>query len=393
MSLYVSVLWLAVFLVSFAYLICPFPVTATGSSSAMAEEAAPPMPVVALSDALESIRSQFQLPALGGAIVGLEGVIESDAVGLRKVDGSEKVTVNDLWHLGSCTKAMTATMIATLVDEGKLAWETKLVDIFDVAKEAKDSRFAEIELKHLLNHESGLPANGSWWLLGTNETTTEQRRELLRRMTKQSLLHEPGEKFLYSNVGFALAGLMAEEVTGESWENLMFDRIFKPLRMDNVGFGIPGTLGEVDQPWGHTTTLFGLGPLRPVQLDNAPSLGPAGTVHASLESWAKFIALHLREQTNKVNESAWSELRKPRGSNDYAYGWFVVERKWAGDDTLPGKAFMHNGSNTVNYCVCWLAPQRDFAVAVVVNSGQKNSAEAADKAASMLIQRHLKKQQ
>lgn len=344
---------------------------------------------ISLREELESIRVEFQLPALGGAIVGIDGVIESEAVGVRKIGGSTEVTVNDLWHLGSCTKAMTATMIGMLVDEGKLTWETKLVDLFEVAKDANDPRFALIELKHLLNHESGLPANGSWWLLGNDKSTTEQRKELLRRMSKSKLLHDPGSKFLYSNVGFALAGLMAEEVAGKPWESLMKERIFDGLKMNRVGFGIPGTIGEEDQPWGHSPTLFGLGPLKSVQIDNAPSLGPAGTVHASLDSWARFLAVHLKKENDAISDVVWSELHTPRGDKDYSYGWFVLDRKWAIDDAGEGKALMHNGSNTVNYCVCWLAPQRNFAVAVATNTGQKQAASAADKAASMLINRHL----
>jgi hypothetical protein len=73
----------------------------------------------------------------------------------------------------------------------------------------------------------------------------------------------------------------------------------------------------------------------------------------------------------------------PSGS-DYACGWLVVERDWAG-----GKALTHSGSNTMNLAVAWLAPSRDFAVLVVTNQGPPAAAKACDEAASSLIKLYL----
>jgi len=338
-----------------------------------------------LSEVLEVIRVEFKLPGLAAGILTSDGIKEMAAVGYRKIGDNTKVSESDHWHLGSCTKAMTATLIGILVDEGKLTWDMTLADVFPDDATQMDVAFRRITLRHLLTHQSGLPANGAWWLLGKDRSPTEQRHELLRRMIKGSVSNVPESKFLYSNVGYAIAGLMAETKTGMSWESLMREKLFQPLGMEQVGFGIPGTLGEVDQPWGHQPTLLGLGPLKPVQLDNAPSLGPAGTVHASIEHWGKFIALHLKPENSILPKEIWTQLHTPPTDADYALGWSIVDRPWAG-----GQAWTHSGSNTVNFCVCWLAPKKDFAVIVATNSGQQNAASALDKVASQLIKRHLK---
>jgi CubicO group peptidase (beta-lactamase class C family) len=338
-----------------------------------------------LNEILEAIRVEYKLPGLAAGILTSNGVQELAAVGYRKMGDDTKVTETDLWHLGSCTKAMTATLIGILVHEGKLAWDTTLAEVFPEDAEQMDDAFRKITLMHLLTHRSGLPANGASWSLSKDRSLPEQRHELLRRMIKVSVSNEPGAKFLYSNVGYALVGLIAETKMGTPWESLMREKLFQPLEMKQVGFGIPGTLGEVDQPWGHQPTWFGLGALKPVQLDNAPSLGPAGTVHASIEDWAKFIALHLKPENSLMTKEILTQLHTPPVNAEYALGWGVVERSWAGGDALT-----HSGSNTVNYCVCWLAPKKDFAVIVATNSGQQNAAIALDKAASELIRRHLK---
>ncbi len=341
-----------------------------------------------LKDKLEEIRSEFSLPALAGCIVTVEGVTEIASCGIRKTGDDTLVTDNDLWHLGSCTKAMTATLLATLVQQGKLTWETTLAEIFPELVEQMNERQRSITVTHLLTHRSGFPANVNWHQLGKG-TTTEQRKVLLKKVCKMKLSHEPGKHFEYSNVGFALAGLIAETIADQSWEELMKERIFKPLSMSDVGFGVPGTIDQTDQPWGHMTTFFGFGPLKAVQLDNAASLGPAGTVHASLTSWSKFISLHLSCDENVLTQSSWDFLHTPPDGTDYAMGWNVLDRGWAKDVNGDGLALSHNGSNTVNHCVCWLAPQRKFAVLAVTNSGQTNAPLALDRVASLLIIRHL----
>lgn len=349
------------------------------------ETASTPEPDKTLEQVLEEIRLEFKLPALAGGIVTSDGMKEMAAVGKRKLGVDTAVTNDDLWHLGSCTKAMTATLIGVLVSEGKLTWETTLAEIFPEDAGEMEEAFRTIHMTHLLTHRSGLPANGPWRALGAKLSPTQQRHELLRRMVKQPLLHEPGSKFLYSNVGYALAGLIAETVTGTSWESLIQEKLFQPLAMSQVGFGIAGTIDQTDQPWGHHSTFLGLGPLKPIQADNASSLGPAGTVHASLDDWAKFIALHLSADQKLLPSEILNHLHTPPADAEYALGWGVVQRPWAG-----GEALTHSGSNTVNFCACWLAPKKDFAVIIATNTGQSNAALAIDKAASHVIRRHLK---
>lgn len=348
-----------------------------------------PAEVQPLAGALEQIRSQFDLPGLAAGVVSRHGLDESAAVGVRKMGSPTAVTASDLWHLGSCTKSLTATLLAVLVQERLLTWETTLAELFPDMAADMDEDFREINVEHLLTHRSGLPANGPWWDLGRERTPTEQRLELLRRMSAQPLKHAPGSRYEYSNVGYALAGLMAETVLQQTWEVALWERVLKPLKVQSnqIGFGIPGTLGEVDQPWGHRSSWLGLGPLVAVQLDNAPSLGPAGTMHASLDAWAKFIALHLDRQQPLLREELWDKLHTPPAESEYALGWTVLERSWANGSSEQGRALTHAGSNTVNYCVCWLAPERGFAVIAVTNSGQVNAAEALNQVSALLIKR------
>jgi CubicO group peptidase (beta-lactamase class C family) len=341
---------------------------------------------------IDAIRDDFSLPALAGAIVTKDGVQEMAVTGVRKAGTDVPAIDDDLWHIGSCTKAMTATLLGTLVQEGALRWESTLAELFPELRDQMSPPFDQITLRQLLTHRSGLPANGAWHRLESDLPTTAQRHELLKRMSQMKHLDAPGTTFLYSNVGYALAGLAAETVTNRSWEDLMRERLFEPLQMKSAGYGVPGTLGGVDQPWGHQASFWGFGPLKPVQFDNAASLGPAGTVHASLADWGKFIALHLKRENEIVSAEIWDQLHMPSEGEDYALGWTVHDRYWAKDAADKGKALHHSGSNTVNFCVCWLAPERGFAVIAATNSGQPNAMKALDRVASRLITMHLDSQ-
>jgi len=332
-----------------------------------------------VNQVLAPVRDEHHLPGLIGAILTGHKLAAIGGLGLRKIGSPEPIRVTDQVHLGSCTKAMTATMIGTLVEEGKLAWGSTIRDVFPEGTANVHPEFQGATLSQLLTHRAGLPHDAPWWRL-PGRTTTQKRRALLTTMLKSAPAKPPGSTYAYSNVGYALAGLMAEQVTGESWEMLMRGRLFEPLGMASAGFGPPGRPGKVSQPWGHH--LSGE-EVEPTQQDNAPAMGPAGTVHCSVPDWAKFAALHLEgKQGNArlLKPSTIRALHTPPPGRSYAGGWIVLERSWAG-----GLALNHNGSNTAWYASIWLAPVLNFSILVATNQGGKPAETACDQAVTALI--------
>jgi CubicO group peptidase (beta-lactamase class C family) len=339
-----------------------------------------------LDDLLETVRRSRGVPALAGAILTGRGLESLGAAGVRKTGAKEVVTVEDEWHIGSDTKAMTASMIASLVERNKLKWERTFGEVFPDLSLSVPPAIQKITLLHLLSHRSGLPANIPWGLVPRTGTTRDQRLAVIKILASVKPVAEPGAKYLYSNLGYVIAGAMAEKAADDAWENLMKTLLFEPLGMTGAGFGGVGTPGRIDQPWGHGEN--GL----PVQsngpdMDNPPVMGPAGTVHCSLRDWAKFIADQLRgvrAEKALLKPETYKILQTPPFGGDYALGWLVAEREWGG-----GTVLSHNGSNTMNFAVAWVAPVRDFAVLVVCNQGGPAAFKACDEAASKLIRLHL----
>jgi CubicO group peptidase (beta-lactamase class C family) len=332
-----------------------------------------------VNQVLAPVRDDHHLPGLIGAILIGSRVAAIGALGIRKIGSSEPMQVTDQVHLGSCTKAMTATLIGMLVEEQKLKWSSTIRDVFPEESANLHREFQSVTLSHLLTHRAGLPDNAAWWQL-PGETATQKRQALLAIMLANKPASRPGTTYAYSNVGYALAGLMAEQVTGESWESLLSRRLFEPLGMASAGFGSPGHPGNVSQPWGHHYVGKDV---RPTLLDNAPALGPAGTVHCSVPDWAKFAALHLGSETgsSKLLKPATLEtLHTPPPGREYAGGWLVFERSWAG-----GRALNHSGSNTNFFVTIWLAPARNFGILVATNQGGKEAETACDESVQALL--------
>lgn len=348
-----------------------------------------------VGERLEALRAEAGVPALAAAWTTLDGLQGTWVAGTREAGRTERVTADDLWHLGSCTKSMTATLIALLVARGDLAWDTPLGEALPELVDEMDLDYGDVTLVELLGHRAGLAANPDIpYLAGLRANPAglvEQRAGFTAKVLGTPPVHAPRGAFLYSNSGFVVAGHLAERATGKAWEELMRTLLFEPLGMTSASFGPPG-LGDagVTQPRGHDQKGQAItpGPFA----DNPPALGPAGTVHASLADWAKYARLHLAGARGDVQVG---ELTLTRATfarlhtglsgpgQPYGYGWVVRETAWAGGD---GKALWHNGSNTMWYCELWLGLERGVALLVATNQAGNGANRAVDGAVKLLIE-------
>ena len=202
-----------------------------------------------VTSVLRLVRQEHKVPAIAAALVTSEGVSKVGAVGVRKLGSPIPATQDDIWHLGSNTKAFTAVLAGVFVEDGKLCWNTTLGELFP--HRLNGHLLWGVTLEHLLSHHSGLPANlDDWHSLSAVQSTMEQRLKALE-LAKHCKLMPSGEAYVYSNLGYVLAGAMLEQVGGQPWEDLLRIHVGGPLGMGSVGFGGTGTEGEVDQPWPH----------------------------------------------------------------------------------------------------------------------------------------------
>jgi CubicO group peptidase (beta-lactamase class C family) len=323
------------------------------------------------------LRKEKDLVGLA-AMVTVDGhVVASAADGQRKIGSGVWLGVGDQWHLGGISKSITATMIARLVESGRMKWSDTIGQVFREASVHED--WNPVTLRQLLTDSAGAPANfprDVWLQLpALGPECTQARRAAVLNVIADKPACPPGRKYVYSSVGYTIAAAMAEKVTGATWEDLMKREVFEPLKLTGAGFGPPTSPDEtLPQPRGHRVEGRWKVPADDDE-DNTPIIGPAGTVHMTLEGLCTYTTEHLYGDLGKgklLSAETYKLLHTPE-LNHYACGWV---RKEPGKE-IPYTVYWHNGSNTLWYALVVFIPEKKMVVAVTSNDGDIEKAEAA----------------
>jgi CubicO group peptidase (beta-lactamase class C family) len=348
--------------------------------------------MASLDSFLQTYLKKFKLPAIAAAVVSSDQIIAAGAVGVRKMGDDAQVTLNDKFHIGSCTKSITALLATMLAADGKISLDLKVGDVFpdwDLSPEQQS-----ITLSMLLRNRSGLgnnPPPALWSkAFSASGTPMEQRAWFLRAFLKTPLAAKPDEKFIYSNVGYALAGAMIETKLKTQWETLIRERIFEPLHLKSAGFGTPTSKNDPNEPWGHQMKDGKYQPIEPY--DNPPAIAPGAAVHCSILDLARYADFHMQVARGEIEtlKPFQKFLYTPPANSNYAAGWLVEKRDWAG-----GKVITHAGSNTMFYTVIWIAPEKNFAFVLSTNAadsqgGLEGVAQQCDQIIGALIRKFVK---
>jgi len=351
---------------------------------------------------LESIRVKYNLPALGAMQIN-DGVVTAVVTGYRVAGSSTKVNLHDSFHLGSCVKAMTATLIGIYVENGNLKFNSTLEELFPEYEIHEELKMVTVEM--LLSHMSGI--SGRFRSLGFDKlgdqtlNIVKQRALLAKQILKSKPKSAPGIKFNYSSNGYIILGHILERIENSSWEEIISDDLFKPFGMSSCGFGPPKNqkMQHPTQPWPHKYSATGPEPIFPGNIalaDNAPVFGPAGTVSCSLDDWSKFALLHLNsDEQTLLSKATMNKLhtvgnRASPEVKPYTYGaWVKIHYDWAKGDVL-----QHGGSNTMNFVRVWIAPEVKMILLVATNyagstvSGDFDASNASDEVLNLVINRN-----
>lgn len=330
------------------------------------------------------------VPGVAVAVVDKSGVRAIGSAGVRASGNAKRVEPEDPFHVGSCGKAFTSLLIARLAEQGRLSLTTP---VSAYLKDTKiDPAFAEVTLLDLLRHRSGLDGRDDTeqlpFLRAGAADPTASRAALAARMLGVPPVegHRRG-MFSYSNSGYAIAGHIAERVTGKSFEVLMREEVFAPLDITTAGFGAPGEFGKVVAPLGHSQAS---GPIPPGPFaDNPAGFSPAGTMHLSLRDWGRITAVYLGggpegflkpesiKQLTAAPDGAAGTDTDPR----YAAGWGLTSTR--GRPTLT-----HAGSNTMWFAQVLLLPEEGgggWGVIVATNAAPPAGQKACTDAVKELV--------
>jgi len=366
----------------------------------------------ALSATLSQICEQYKQPAMACALVNGKGIITKAAVGSSVYGEDMPVNIDSRFHIGSITKSMTALLIQMLVDEGKLSYDTTLEQALPDIPMRADYR--NVTISELLLSKAGIIAFQRTDLEDQNivqklwaeipaeyPDPMEQRREVAKLALNLNPIAEPGSKAIYSNVGWSIAGLIAETAAGKPYEELIKERIFEPLGMKNARIGgWPASTIEPEQPRGHYP-VAGQSP-RPQDLNDVYTfpawMNPAGGVHCRITDFALYVMenlaglegqgklldkngyenIHSVHMTAKISEMYIGMEQEGNVTMGYGWGVFAVEG---------GNLSVADGSGGTFYARIAVYPALDVGFAGFTNCGDGSLAldEAIKKITGMDI--------
>ncbi len=265
-------------------------------------------------DTLLSTYSQYRL--FNGVVLIVKNgeIIYENGFGFADFENKIPNTPDTKFRIASLTKAFTALMIMQLVEEDEIDLDDCISDYLE---DFPDTRGDLITIHHLLCHTSGIPDYPAFpGFLRNHSDKFYSTDELIKVFADSTLEFEPGAGSRYSNSGYAVLGAIIEQVTGKSYSEVLEERIFKPLNMNNSGYN--GLNSEIDnQAQGYNRGPFTLDQSRAQHLS---TLFSAAGIHSTAKD------LYLWDQalyTNGLLSEEYINLMFSANWNNYAYGWQV----------------------------------------------------------------------
>jgi CubicO group peptidase (beta-lactamase class C family) len=274
-------------------------------------------------------------------------------------------------------------LAAMLVEQGRLRWTSRLVEVVPELRQRVRPEYRDATLEQLLAHAAQMPAYTQFGsqrleqLKAFRGAPTEQRLAFLTEVLGAEWPNRATGDAAYSNVGYTAAALMMERATGESWEELMQTRLFRPLGLRHVAFGWPATPATRDQPRGHVRRS---GRLTPQLLDDSYMLPvvlwPAGAVNSSIGDLARYTADHLkglRGEKALLGPFAYEKLHRTLSGDPQGFtlGWGVRhDPRW-------GTVHYGAGSGGTFFVRILIVPDLNVAIVVASNSGEAGAATRA----------------
>jgi CubicO group peptidase (beta-lactamase class C family) len=319
---------------------------------------------------------RFGVPGAAVAVAQGGAVRFARGFGVAALGAARPVGPDTRFMIGSVPKSMTALLVATLVDEGRLAWDTPVAEVLPQFVLADPAATAAVTFRDLLSMRSGLPRFDSPLFL-----RPQSPEEVVESLAEVPLHARPGEAFAYSNQGFATAGFAAAVAAGgvygrdlyATFARLMGERVFAPTGMGRVALDFDAGAADPDRAEPHAVDLSTgrLGPL-PLGLERGGfSVIPAGgTTWASAIDLARYLLLHLGRGATPagrrvVSEASLLETRRPHTPlEDGAYfglGWIVGQHRG-----LEHVSYL--GGNLGSTAYVSLLPAADLGVVVLTNA-------------------------
>lgn len=321
--------------------------------------------------------TDWEAPGLAIAVVRNDSVIFAQGFGVREIGKPDRVTPNTVFAIGSTSKAFTAGLLGMLVDEKRIAWDDPVTKYLPGFELYDSYATRDLTIRDLLTHRSGLSRGDRVW-----SNSGHSRAEVLRRVRFLQPSWPFRSRYGYQNIMFLAAGTVAESVASKSWDDLMAERIFRPLGMSRSVTSVTALPAMTDVATPHEKLG---GKTTAVDWQNIDNMGPAGSINSSVTDMAQWIRLQLGQGTyqgnkllepNTVKEMHTAQMHQQLSGEDeknfpethllsYGLGWAIRDYRGM-------KVVSHGGAIRGMRAQVVLVPERKLGVVVLTNVAESS---------------------
>jgi CubicO group peptidase (beta-lactamase class C family) len=315
---------------------------------------------------------EWEIPGLAIVVVKNNKVVFKNSYGTTELGTGNKVNNQTLFACASTTKAMTATAMGILVDQGKVNWDDPVIKYLPSFRLYDPYVTTQMRVRDLFLHNSGVGNTDYLWAL--NMLSSDEIMERMQ-LVKPSYSFRAG--FIYQNIFYGIAGQVIEKVSGMPWENYITKNIFQPLGMlqTRAKLGLV-TNANIAKPHDKVE-----GKIQVIERDSADRIGAAGSVYSNIDEIALWMQCMLDsskyEGGRLVSPDTWTTLLKPQtfvtesefyptkqltkpNFTTYALGWFQQDYKGR-------KLNYHTGSLSGEIAIHGQMPEEKTGVYVFAN--------------------------
>ena len=330
----------------------------------------------ALAETLESARETLESPGMSVAIIKDGEVVFAEGFGERTLGEGDAVDAETIFAIGSSSKAFTSAAVAMLVDEGDVRWGDRVNEHLPWFRMHDAYPTDELRIHDMLSHTSGLPRGDLLWY-----GSGVERKKIVEALPELEPVSSFRSQFGYQNIMYLAAGLMIEEITGDTWDDFITARFFEPLGMDDSSTSITA-LSDQDNIASPHAKLEG--EMQAVPWRNIDNAAPAGSINSNVTDMAKWVALLLNE--GRLGEGEDVEQLITKGSIDvmwspmsiatpvgpggalraeshfllYGLGWFL-------QDYRGERVVQHGGNIDGMSALVAMMPEHELGVVVLTN--------------------------
>jgi CubicO group peptidase (beta-lactamase class C family) len=333
---------------------------------------------------IEPILNASRVPGAAVAIVLGGETVYARGFGYRDLTAKLSMTSKTAFPIASTTKALNATVLGMLVDEGLLDWDTPVQEYMPNFCLPNPNSSAQVTVRDLIAMRTGLPRHDWVWIGRKTD-----RAELVRALAFLDSSAGFRDRFQYNNLTVTAAGHVAEVLTGHRWEDLVRARILEPLSMKGTVFGEPPT-DEVTLSYHENNCRELITTRRLASEATAPS---GGSIHSTIEDmthWLRFnlgdgrvagrrlIESHTLREIHSPCVATGDFPGAPSPNATYALGWFVDT--YQGHSRISHGGYLHDVESSV-----MLFPETGLGLMSFINFGPSRLASTINQRAFELL--------